>query len=145
MAFRNCSNLTSVTIPNSVTSIDGSAFSDCSGLTDVYCLAEDVPETYYSDVFEHSPIESATLYVPEASLEAYRTTSPWSGFGTIVGLTDDEIDAVEDVRAAGEDTEVARYDLQGRRTTAPHKQSSTYVKGINIIRYSDGTTVKVTR
>ncbi|MBR3981358.1 MAG: leucine-rich repeat domain-containing protein [Bacteroidales bacterium] len=34
-AFNNCSGLTSVTIPNSVTSIGGSAFSGCSGLTSV--------------------------------------------------------------------------------------------------------------
>ena len=34
-AFRNCSKLTSVTIPNSVTSIGGSAFYGCTGLTSV--------------------------------------------------------------------------------------------------------------
>ena len=33
--FRDCSGLTSVTIPNSVTSIGNSAFSGCSGLTSV--------------------------------------------------------------------------------------------------------------
>ncbi len=34
-AFAGCSGLTSVTIPNSVTSIGGGAFSNCSGLTSV--------------------------------------------------------------------------------------------------------------
>ena len=34
-AFYNCSGLTSITIPNNVTSIAGSAFSDCTGLTSV--------------------------------------------------------------------------------------------------------------
>ena len=34
-AFRGCSGLTSVTIPNSVTSIAGNAFSGCSGLTSI--------------------------------------------------------------------------------------------------------------
>ena len=34
-AFRNCSGLTSITIPNSVTSIGSSAFEDCSSLTSV--------------------------------------------------------------------------------------------------------------
>ena len=134
-AFSGCSCLTSVTIPNSVTSIGNYAFSECSYLTDVYCLAEEVPETG-SDAFLDSPIESATLYVPAASLEAYKSTEPWSGFSTIVGLTEDEIDAVEDIRTAVEDTEVARYDLQGHRIGKSQN-------GINIIRMSDGTTRKV--
>ena len=34
-AFYGCSGLTSITIPNSVTSIEGSAFSGCSGLTSI--------------------------------------------------------------------------------------------------------------
>ena len=34
-AFINCSSLTSVTIPNSVTTIGGVTFRDCSGLTSV--------------------------------------------------------------------------------------------------------------
>ena len=35
-AFANCSNLTAVTIPSTVVSIDVNAFRDCSSLTDVY-------------------------------------------------------------------------------------------------------------
>ena len=35
-AFYNCTGLTSVTIPNSVTNIESSAFSGCSGLTSIY-------------------------------------------------------------------------------------------------------------
>ena len=44
-AFYKCSGLTSVTIPNSVTSIQGYAFSNCPELHDVYCYAEKVPST----------------------------------------------------------------------------------------------------
>jgi len=34
-AFRNCTDLTSVSIPNSVTSIESGAFYGCSGLTSI--------------------------------------------------------------------------------------------------------------
>ena len=83
-AFRGCSSLTSVTIPSSATSIGSYAFHYCSGLTDVYCYAENLPATG-SNLFDNTPISSATLHVPAASLSSYQTTEPWSGFGNIVG------------------------------------------------------------
>ena len=139
-AFRDCRRLTSVTIPESVTSIGWYAFSFCSSLTDVYCLSEELPKidfsVDYSAFYGTTPVKSATLHVPASALEAYKTTQPWSDFGNIVPLTDDEINAVEDVQAAGIAAETDCYDLEGHRTTAPQR-------GINIIRYSDGTTRKV--
>ena len=78
------SGLTSVTIPNSVTTIDLSAFASCKNLTDVYCLAENVPQTS-SSAFSWTPIDQATLHVPEQSIDAYKAVFPWSGFKNIVG------------------------------------------------------------
>ena len=85
--FADCSGLTSVTIPNSVTSIGSYAFINCSKLLDVYCYAENVPSTE-KNAFLYSPIAKATLHVPAASIDSYKTTEPWSSFGKIVALTE---------------------------------------------------------
>ena len=57
----------------------------CKQLEDVYCYAEKVPSTYAS-TFEGSYIEYSTLHVPGSLLSSYKTTAPWSGFGTIKAL-----------------------------------------------------------
>lgn len=91
-AFECCVSLESVNIPYSVTSIEGFAFSFCKGLADVYCYTENVPSTERI-VFNNSDIRKATLHVPAASIEQYKTTEPWSNFGTIVAIDDTETQA----------------------------------------------------
>ena len=93
-AFAYCLRLTSVTIGNGVISIGKYAFENSSSLTDVWCYAESLPSTYLA--FIYSSISSATLHVPAASIEAYSTTEPWSGFGSIVAI-DDGSNIIEDL------------------------------------------------
>lgn len=38
------------------------------------------------DAFEDTPISEATLHVPAASVEAYKTTAPWNQFKNIVAI-----------------------------------------------------------
>ena len=118
-AFHACTSLTSVEIPSSVTSIGDRAFSYCTSLTSVVCKAV-TPPTCDSDVFGGVPTESAKLYVPEASIGAYRTTSPWSTFGSILPLSDfdTKIDAVEETADRGASAH-AVYSLSGQRTVLP--------------------------
>jgi hypothetical protein len=52
----------------------------------VYCYARKSP-TIGSNVFENSDILFAALYVPETSVNGYKATDPWSGFGTILALS----------------------------------------------------------
>ncbi|MBQ6194209.1 MAG: leucine-rich repeat domain-containing protein [Prevotella sp.] len=85
-AFNNCRALKSVTIGNSVTSIGERAFCLCVVLTDVYCYAKSVP-TATSDAFSSSSYNTtATLHVPAASIELYRAAVPWKNFSKIEAL-----------------------------------------------------------
>lgn len=133
-AFSGCEALPSIVIPNSVTRIDGNAFSVCYALKDVYCLAESVP---FADwvAFDYGMLPSATLHVPAASLEAYRTTEPWSDFGQIVAIGGG--DGIEG-QASEAFTNPTVYDLGGRRTAEMRK-------GINLLRSAGGRVKKVLR
>ena len=102
--FKNCNGLTSVTIPSSVKSIGGEAFANCDELTDVYCLAEKLSkdnswgyEGLYThpDAFKDSYPQAMTLHVPVASIEAYRSTEPWSQFKTFVALEDGDTPTIQ--------------------------------------------------
>ena len=90
-AFFNCSSLTSVTIPDSVTKIGDDAFFYCSSLTSVYCKAT-TPPTFGSDVFKDYKYDYTTrilpyltaIYVPRASVEAYKAAKYWSEYADLI-------------------------------------------------------------
>ena len=156
--YYSCTNLTDICIPNGVTSIGKYVFSDCSklatviipstittigdyafissGLTDMYCYAEQLPEIG-SSIFQDT-YHRATLHVPANSVDAYSNAEQWKYFPDIVALTDSDptpsgITAPTVVRQAS----ISEcYDLSGRRTSQSQR-------GLNIFRMSDGTTKKV--
>ena len=78
---------TTITLPASVTSLGHGVFSACPKVLDVYCFAESVPSTSSIDTFG-SDIQNQTLHVPTSALDNYRTTAPWSSFGTILSLAE---------------------------------------------------------
>ena len=51
-------------------------------------------------VFDNSGIQFATLYVPEVSLNGYKVTEPWSGFGSIQALSGDYPEVPEITKCA---------------------------------------------
>ena len=79
----------SVTIGSSVNYINEKAFAKCNKLGMVKCLAEIVPSTF-TDAFQDSYPQHATLYVPAGSINAYMTTAPWSEFGNFKTLSGED-------------------------------------------------------
>ena len=76
-AFQGCSNLTRVLIPVNVTIIEPYAFSNCSGLTSITVLSK-TPPTGGENMFYYT--QQAPIYVPEESVEAYKSAQYWSDY-----------------------------------------------------------------
>ena len=88
-SFSGCSSLTSVTIPNSVASIGYKAFYNCISLKSVYCKPT-TPPTAGNNIFWYNESGSwiirCKIYVPKASVNAYKSASNWSDYAeNIVG------------------------------------------------------------
>ena len=130
-AFSGCSRLTSLTLPAGITSIGEFAFSYCSGLTSIYVYAEKVPRIgRYA--FEGCASRKCTLYVPKGTYDNYRL----SEFGYFENIVEFDATGIDKTTTSTDVEEVSRYSLNGQRLAVP-------VKGLNIVKYSDGTARKV--
>ena len=130
-AFAYCSGLTSLTLPAGITSIGEFAFSYCSGLTSIYVYAEKVPRIgRYA--FEGCASRKCTLYVPKGTYDNYRL----SEFGYFENIVEFDATGIDKTTTSTDVEEVSRYSLNGQRLAVP-------VKGLNIVKYSDGTVRKV--
>ena len=131
-AFEGCSGLTSLTLPASITGIGYGAFYGCSGLTSIYVYAEKVPKIdRYA--FERFDAKKCTLYVPMGTYDDYWLSDFGYYFENIV-----EFDAtgIDKTTISTDVEEVTRYSVNGQRLSAP-------TKGLNIVKYSDGSVKKV--
>ena len=130
-AFSGCSRLTSLTLPAGITSIGEFAFSYCSGLTSIYVYAEKVPRIG-SYAFEGCASRKCTLYVPKGTYDNYRL----SEFGYFENIVEFDATGIDKTTTSTDVEEVSRYSLNGQRLAVP-------VKGLNIVKYSDGSVKKV--
>ena len=81
-ALGGCNSITSVTIPDSVTWIGFNVFWCCNSLTSVYCKATTPPTLdYYAFDYNGSGLK---IYVPAASVEAYKCATNWSQYASAI-------------------------------------------------------------
>lgn len=76
-AFLWCTSLPTVSLSENISSIGSSAFENCTALQTVICKAV-TPPTLGSDAFKNT--NNCHIYVPDASVEAYKTATNWSTY-----------------------------------------------------------------
>ena len=129
--FFGCSGLTSLSIPSSVTSIGDYAFEGCSGLTSIYAYPEKLPKLG-TGVFYRCDAKNCTVYVPIGTFGDY-----WlSEFGYFENIVELDATGIDKVTTSTDAKELSRYSVNGQRLSAP-------TKGLNIVKYSDGSVKKV--
>ena len=156
-AFSGCSGLTSLIFPSGLTTIGGSAFYGCSGLTSLtfpssltwigryafFCFDDSNIKTIYSyasfpprlgdNAFNDKVQQTSILYVPKDSYQDYWLSDTWGNFENIKTF---DASAVEPVFTADDASETSRYTVGGQKQDNP-------VKGLNIIKMSDGSVKKI--
>lgn len=115
-AFCYNSSLYSVTLPATISSIGGLSFYGCSSLEAVTCNATSVPELG-ADAFP----ASVSVYVPDASVMAYKADAEWMKYN-IYNL-------------AGEEYISSDYSADGEVVVL---QKATEGNGIDIVMMGDG-------
>lgn len=109
------SELTSITIPGSVTSIGEYAFTS-RWLSHVTCYAETVP--FADEKAFYSGFDTMVLLVPATSIDAYKATSPWSKFSIILAI---ENTAINNTNRQNKVNSPIWHSLDGRRIKYPSK------------------------
>jgi hypothetical protein len=87
-AFEDCKNLTSLTIPSTVSVIDnygaGLVFANCTALTSLITYSsKPIISQFSTNNFDNIDKSKCTLFVPEGSKAAYQTAAQWKDFVNI--------------------------------------------------------------
>ncbi len=85
-AFDGC-KIKTIVLPARLERIGAASFFKCSQLQTITVEAAIPPTCIGNDSFAMINVEQCTLRVPAPSLEKYKSSAPWSDFGTIEPLT----------------------------------------------------------
>ena len=126
-----CQDLTTISLPAGLRSIDKGFLSNCRNLRTIYAYMPDPNALIYEDNFYYESREW-TLYVPKGMKNAYQN-SKWRYCKEIIEM---ETSGIDSVILNPDAKEVSRFSADGQRLAVP-------VKGLNIVKYSDGSARKV--
>ncbi|MBD5280418.1 MAG: leucine-rich repeat protein [Bacteroides sp.] len=101
-------------------------------LESIICYAKEPPTC---PEFTNAQYLNTVVKVPTISLEKYKRADGWKNFWNLEGFDTGE-SAVNEVISDEMKTEIGRYDINGKSVDADYN-------GIVIVRYSDGSTMKI--
>ena len=130
--LEGCQALTTISLPAGLRSIDKGFLSLCRNLKTIYAYMPDPNALIYGDEFSQESREW-TLYVPKGMKTVYQNSERWSYCKEIIEM---ETSGIDSVILNPDAKEVSRYSVNGQRLAVP-------VKGLNIVKYSDGSARKV--
>jgi hypothetical protein len=124
--FMELHQLQTVVLPSSLESIGEFGFTACENLNTIICPAT-TPPTCSNYVFSNTDKHTCKLYVPEASIESYKTANVWKDFFNIESAIPSL--AIDSTPKSGN-----FYDLQGRRQDAQSTRKGIYImKGKKVV------------
>lgn len=128
--YKSFQDIEDLVLPASLKTLGDYAFAECSAKAIYSFMQEPLP--LKPQDFDMRDRSQCKLYVPKGTAQKYREAEVWKEFDI------EEFDAsgIAGVTKGNTVKEVARYDENGHLLTAP-------TKGMNIVRYSDGTMKKV--
>ena len=129
--YLNDKKVTSIVIPSIVTSLGDYVFQECTTLQSLFVSwPTPIP---VGNAFYGFDTSKCTLYVPQGTEQDYFLADVWGDFKNIVEFDPTGIDKTT---TSTDVEEVSRYSVNGQRLAVP-------VKGLNIVKYSDGSVKKV--
>lgn len=129
-AFGFCTSLRRISLPSSLKTLSGLAFRADDDLAEILSNAI-TPPSAKDDSFTEECYNKAILFVPYGTREAYKTAKGWKNFVNIIEME-------TSLNKPYEKNPMIDYIY-----TIDGKKLESYTKGINLVRYRNGSVRKV--